>query len=131
MHEKNDLNQLLKDKNNVPDVRVISLLKTLQNEYITEFGVSKNYANYLKKQIQIEIVRINILKTGDKSLQNMIDILEIELAQLTNTEESKGYQKTKITIEKYMNRFIDVKIISTFDYYSYVKEIEAEIKNGK
>ena len=61
----------------------------------------------------------------------MIDILEIELAQLTNTEESKGYQKTKITIEKYMNRFIDVKIISTFDYYSYVKEIEAEIKNGK
>jgi DNA polymerase elongation subunit (family B) len=69
------------------DKRVVEVVKELQNEFISTFGIDANYAQYLRKQIQIELMKIQVIKTGDRTLETMIDILEIELEDLTRKEE--------------------------------------------
>ena len=130
LHEKNDFKQVLKDKKDEIDDRVVEVVKELQNEFITTFGIDENYAQYLRKQIQIELMKINVLKTGDRSLETMIDILEIELEDLTRKEEDKGMSGTTIAVEKWMGFKLDTLKISTFEYYSYIKAIE-RATNGR
>ncbi len=132
LHEKNEFKQVLKRSKDKIDDRVIEVVKDLQNEFITTFGIDENYASYLRKQIQIELLKIKILKTGDRIYENDVDILEIELEELTNKEHDKGINSATISVEKWMGFKLDVKKISTFDYYSYIKAIEkaVKVKNG-
>ena len=130
LHEKNDFKQVLRDSKDDLDDRVVEVVKELQNEFINTFGIDANYAQYLRKQIQIELLKINVLKTGDRSLETMIDILEIELEDLTVKEEEKGLNSSTIAIEKWMGFKLNSKIISTFEYYSYIKAIE-KATNGR
>jgi DNA polymerase elongation subunit (family B) len=124
LHEKNDFKQVLRDSKDELDDRVIELVKELQNEFISTFGIDENYAQYLRKQIQIELMKINVLKTGDRSLETMIDILEIELEDLTRKEEDRGLNSSTIAVEKWMGFKLDTKKISTFEYYSYIEAVK-------
>ena len=132
LHEKNDFKQLLKGSNDKIDERVVDVVKELQNEFIETFGIDENYANYLRKQIQIELLKIKILKTGDWIYENDVDILQIELEELTSKEQDKGMNTATISVEKWMGFKLDIKKISTFEYYSYIKAIEkaVKVKNG-
>ena len=130
LHEKNDFKQLLRALNDKLDNRVTDVVKSLQNEFIETFGIDANYAAYLRKQIQIELLKIKIIKTKDRSIENVIDILEIELNELTNREEDKGLNTATIAVEKFMGFKLETKKISTFEYYSYIKAIE-KATNGR
>ena len=130
LHEKNDFKQVLKSQKDEIDERVVKLVKDLQNEFIATFGIDENYAAYLRKQIQIELLKIRVIKTKDRSLETQIDILEIELEELTNREQDKGLNSTTIAVEKWMGFKLDTKKISTFEYYSYIKAIE-KATNGR
>ena len=128
LHEKNEFEQLLKRSKDSIDERVVDVAKDLQNEFIVTFGIDENYASFLRKQIQIELLKIKILKTKDRIYENDIDILEIELEELTNKEYDKGLNSATISVEKWMGFKLDVKKISTFEYYSYIKAIEKAVK---
>lgn len=130
LHEKNDFKQVLRNEKDNIDGRVVEVVKELQNEFIAIFGIDENYAAFLRKQIQIELLKIRVVKTGDRSLENQIDILEIELEELTNREEDKGLNTATIAVEKWMGFKLDTKKISTFEYYSYIKAIE-KATNGR
>ena len=130
LHEKNDFKQVLRTQKDKIDDRVIQVTKDLQNEFISTFGIDANYAQYLRKQIQIELMKIQVIKTGDRTLETMIDILEIELEDLTRKEEDKGLNTATIAVEKWMGFKLDSKKISTFEYYSYIKAIE-RATNGR
>ena len=132
LHEKNDFKQVLRNPKGKIDKRVVDVVKELQNEFIQTFGIDENYANYLRKQIQIELLKIKILKTGDRIYENDVDILEIELEELTSKEQDKALNSATISVEKWMGFKLDVKKISTFEYYSYIKAIEkaVKVKNG-
>ena len=132
LHEKNDFKQVLRNPKGKIDKRVVDVVKELQNEFIQTFGIDENYANYLRKQIQIELLKIKILKTGDRIYENDVDILEIELEELTSKEQDKALNSATISVEKWMGFKLDIKKISTFEYYSYIKAIEkaVKVKNG-
>ena len=130
LHENNDITQVLRDSKDKVNDSVVEVIQKLQNEFITTFGIDENYAGYLRKQIQIELLKIRILKTKDRSLETMIDILEIELQDLTIKEQDKGMSGATIAVEKWMGFKLDIKKISTFEYYSYIKAIERAVKNG-
>lgn len=132
LHEKNEFEQVLKRSKDKLDKRVVDVVKELQNEFIETFGIDENYANYLRKQIQIELLKIKILKTGDRIYENDVDILQIELEELTSKEQDKGMNTATISVEKWMGFKLDIKKISTFEYYSYIKAIEkaVKVKNG-
>ena len=102
--------------------------KDLQNEFIATFGIDENYASYLRKQIEIELLKIKMVKTKDRSLETMIDILEIELQDVTNKEQSKSLNDNTIAVEKYMGFKLSVKEVTVFEYYSYIKAIEKALK---
>lgn len=131
LHEKNDFKQVLRTQKDKIDKRVVEVVKELQNEFISTFGIDANYAQYLRKQIQIELMKIQVIKTGDRSLETMIDILEIELEDLTRKEEDKGLNTAIIAVEKWMGFKLDSKKISTFEYYSYIKAIERATNDRK
>lgn len=132
LHEKNDFKQVLRRSKDKIDDRLVDVVKDLQNEFILTFGIDENYAAFLRKQIQIELLKIKILKTGDRIYENDVDILEIELEELTSKEEDKSINSATISVEKWMGFKLDVKKISTFEYYSYIKAIEkaVKVKNG-
>lgn len=131
LHEKNDFKQVLKAQSDKIDERVVKVSKDLQSEFIAVFGIDENYAQYLRKQIQIELLKIQVLKTGDRSLETMIDILEVELEEVTRKEEDKGLNTSVIAVEKWMGFKLDTKKISTFEYYSYIKAIEKAVNGRK
>lgn len=130
LHENNDVSLVLRDKKDKVDESVVDVIKALQNEFIVTFGIDENYASSLRKQIEIELLKIKILKTKDRSFNTMIKILEIELQDLTSKEQDRSVGGATIAIEKWMGFKLEIKKVSTFEYYSYIKAIEKAVKNG-
>jgi len=128
LHEKNDFKQLLKNRKHKLTSRKEDVLDLLQNEFIEVFGIDENYSRYLKKQIEIELLKIKIAKTGDKSHQIFIDMLEVELEDVTKREEGKNLRNNTIAIEKYMGFKLTAKEVTVYEYYSYVKALEKALK---
>lgn len=83
----------------------------------------------LKKQIEIELLEIKIAKTGDKSHQLFIDMLKVELEDLTGKDEKKSTLDSTIAIEKYMGFKLTPKEVTVLEYYNYIKAIEKALKS--
>ena len=124
LHEENDFKHLLRNPKAKLNNRCKKVSLTLQNECIDTFGLDNNYKEYLNKKIDIELLKIKISLTGDKSHQIFIDIMEIDLARLSSQEKEKDLNQNTIAIEKYMGFSLDTKKITVFQYYSYIKSIE-------
>jgi len=126
-HEKKDVRFLLKTGKKV-NRKALKVAEMLQSEFIDVFGIDKGYSEILKKEIEIELLRIKISKTGDKSHQIFIEIAERELEVLTAPLKDKKINSNTIHIEKYMGFKLNSKEITVFEYYSYIKAIEKEQK---
>jgi flagellin-specific chaperone FliS len=107
------------------------VFEELQSEFIDTFGIDKNYAQYLRKKVEIELLKIKVAKTGDLSHGFMIDVITEELNMYLNKETGGNFNQGVIAIEKYMGFRLVVKLTSVFEYYSYVKSIELAIKSSK
>jgi len=128
LHEKNDYKQLLKGRKRKVTKHAEQVATKLQNEFIDVFGIDENYASYLRKQIEIELLKIKIAKTGDRSHEVFINMLEIELEDVTKKEESKSLNGNTIAIEKFMGFKLIAKEVTVYEYYSYIKAIEKALK---
>ncbi len=131
LHETNDFKHLLKSKRYKVTEHADKVLTELQNEFFETFGIDENYASYLKKQIEIELLRIKIAKTGDRSHEVFINMLEIELEEVTKKEKGKNLNDNTIAIEKYMGIKLTTKEVTVYEYYSYIKSIEKTINANK
>lgn len=102
----------------------------LHSDFISTFGVSDSYKTYLEKLVEIEMSEIDMVITGDRSIQTFIDIMKIELAELSPKEDS-NYMDNAIAVEKFMGFKMNPKQTSVFEYYSYINAVEKSVKNGK
>ena len=103
----------------------------LYSDFISIFGVSDNYKEYLEKVVEIEIAEIDMVLTKDFSMETFIDIMRIELDDLKASSAGGTYMDGVIAVEKNMGFKMDTKKISVFEYYSYVKSLEKSVVNGK
>jgi len=78
---------------------------------------------------KLELKNIEIAITGDRSKKIFADILEIQIEDLLNEKEVEVHNHGLMHIEKFMGFRLDVKTTTVFEFYSYVKDIEKQLKH--
>jgi hypothetical protein len=130
MHEEDDFSWLLKEGKKV-NKYALRCFKKVKAEFIETFGIDKRYEKYLDKVYKLELLRIDMALTGDKSKKIFADILELELEDLLNTDEIKVHNHGIVHVEKYVGFKLNPRITSTYDFYGYVQELEKQVKHAK
>ncbi len=95
----------------------------LYEQYIDRYGISEHLQEILSLQNQIMIHNIDLAIDGDRSIKMHIKIKEMELAKLIEAAPVKT-NSVKIAIEKYLNRHLDMRIITMVEYYDYIEELK-------
>ena len=104
--------------------------EALNREFIEVFGVNETYKEHLQLLRDIAILRLEKIIYEDASYQTLIDIKQFELKQLG---EAKGatVEEVRAYISKEMGFRIDEKTVTVYEYYSYLKLLEKQNRNGK
>lgn len=131
INQTNDLTYLLKEKHEV-NKRQLPVLERafdkIYREYIDTFGVPEQLREILILKRDIRVLEIDIVLTGDFSLQTFIDIKRRELEQLLQKpkEEKVSINDVKAYVEKYMGFRINERECTVKDYYTYVEVLKRE-----
>lgn len=131
LHEENDFKWLLKNSNKKVNRYALNIFKSVKSEFIDTFGIDKKYEDYLNKVWKLEIKKIDIALTGDKSQKIFADILELEIEDLLNTQEIEVHNHGVMHVEKYMGFKLNTKETTVNEFYSYIKEIEKQLKHAQ
>lgn len=111
--------------------RAQTIYDKLSDEIIDTFGVSENLKKLLNNLIKIEEIHLQILKTGDKSKEVFIEILEIKNQDLQGKHEDISLLECLLHFEQEGIKR-DEKTITVFDFYTcyeYLKQ-KQKVSNG-
>jgi hypothetical protein len=128
LHEEDNLNWLLKNPNKKVNIYAAGILKEIKAEFVDVFGIDDRYEKYIDKIRELALVNIELSLGGAKSLKNKANMLEIDLEDLLSKEEKKVYNHGVMGIEKYLGFPINEEKITVYTFYSYIKEIEKQVK---
>ena len=106
------------------------LWNTIYNEFLDEFGLSDMYLSMQQARINIALLKVEFIKTGDRSLLNDIEIEELDFKNEFKEQESIRLETLVIEIEKRQSFPIDPKTITVYKYNNYLRTFKEE-KNGK
>jgi len=96
---------------------------TCYAEFIYTFGISPELAEIIRIKNKILILKIDIALTGDKSLENFIEIEEIQLNKRLEVKQTKT-NTYKVAIEKYLGFRLNEKEVTVKEYYEYLQAIK-------
>lgn len=141
IQSSNDIRWLCKDKPDNLSVRQVGELEgqfnVITGEYIDTFGISEEFRKVLDIRWELGGHKLNLAFTGDRFIQNYIDMCEAELKELTeNKDTSNSNTKVKAYIEEMMHFHLDEKKITVKEYYTYVqmlkeKATQTPVSHGK
>lgn len=121
IHQTNDFTLLQIDRSEAIDKKALGVLwANLYDQYFAKFGLGDNFITILEKKKEIALMKCERWVEGDKSLETLIQVAEIELSEL---EAANGgdFLQTKGYIEKTLAFQINLKETSVSEYYSYLK----------
>ena len=126
VHSTGDLSWLLLKKKK-PDEKLLKKLseawEKLYNEYLEEFGLSETFKSLKEKEIELALLKLEQVETGDRKLNTIIKILEIELNEMKASTGRAGFMDTKIAIESKFKFQINLHQTSIREFYSYLKHL--------
>jgi len=96
---------------------------TCYDEFIYTFGISPELAEIIRIKNKILMLKIDIALTGDKSLENFIEIEEIQLNERLEVKQTKT-NTYKVAIEKYLGFRLNEKEVTVKEYYEYLQAIK-------
>ena len=102
----------------------------IYDEYLDEFGLSKEYKEILEKKKEIARLKNEFIMTDNRSLLNFIKIEEIELEATFDKSESMSFESAVVGIEKIQKIRINPKEITVYEFHSYLRTLK-EQKDGK
>lgn len=129
IHESSDYTFILLKKKKVTDKEkkaLISIWNKIYNEYILKFGFSDEYLHVIEKRKHIALLQIDMIESGDASLQTIIEINESELERRKAALPKNDFYAIKAVIEKKMGFKIDIKTCSVVEFFTYLKNIEKQ-----
>lgn len=103
----------------------------VMSEFIDTFGISETYKRILDLRSEITWLKFDMLRLGDNTIQNLIDVCEIELNELLNSSHKVKYSEVVSYVENEMGFIIQENEVSVKKYYSWLKLINDKAKNGK
>lgn len=130
LYKKHDLTQLSRTGKICKRVELV--LQGLQDQIIDEFGASEDYIKVHNKKIKLELMYCEQVKTGNKSNQFFIDLLEDEIEELSKPKISnEDIHDAVLHIEKYQGVKLSVKELTVFEWHKYMKFITGQMEAEK
>ena len=95
----------------------------MYDQYIEEFGLSKEYIDLLENKKAIAILKNEFIHTGDRGLLNNIEMEEMELISNFDKGETIRFESVVAGLEKHFRREIDIKTITVYKYNNYLRTL--------
>jgi len=133
LHETNDLRWLSKENIFEYDLKVKEAkelnvaFEAVNAQFIDTFGVSEPYRKILELRYEIIQLKFEMLNTGDRTIQNLINVCEAELAEILNENHKVKHNQVTGYIEKEMGFVVDETKVSVLKYYTWLNLM----KDGK
>lgn len=94
----------------------------INDEIINYVGISEDYKSILRIKKAIALMKVELITTGDKSLETLIELKQIELKN-SYPQAKQELDESIIYIESALKIPIDVMKCSVKKYFSYIKFI--------
>lgn len=94
----------------------------INDEIIDYVGISEDYKSILRIKKAIALMKVELITTGDKSLETLIELKQIELKN-SYPQKKNELDESIIYIESVLKIPIDVMTCSVKKYFSYIKFI--------
>lgn len=133
--ETNDLRWLLKEKKQRlrlrESVKLQGAYELIYQEYMNKFGVNEQLIRVMELKRDIAVLKLDMAINEDPTRETFIDIKEAELKVLMDGNNKSNSINMKAYIEKYMGFYLDTKVITVEDFYSYMEIIDKENKQAE
>ena len=93
----------------------------LNQQVFDEFGVPDKLQQYFDLKKERLLIRAEKIQTGDRFLNNDINIINRQIEMLFSDGKPQNYINTIQTIEKFQGFKINSKDITVFEYHSYIQ----------
>lgn len=128
LHRTNDLKWLMVN-HKIPLTKRITkdlyeLFDKINDEFTDEFGFTDEFREYLRQKKEIEIMKLDFMISGDKTILTFLEIAQKELEKITKEFEGGTFIEIKVALEKAMGFQINPKETTVYDYYNYIKFIQ-------
>ena len=104
----------------------IEQFEILYGQFIDTFGINEGLKDIITIQNEILCLKIDLAITNDKSIENFIEIAEIELNDLLKDNTKGSNNKTVIMVEKWLGFPIDEYKVSVKKFYDYLEAIKQD-----
>jgi hypothetical protein len=110
---------------NIPEKELNPLIKVWENinDQVTEYiGISEDMKQMLRLEKSIALLRVELMVSGDKTLETIIQLKEMELNQM-KPKTSQNIEDSIVLVELYTKLPINIFQTTVKRYYGYVKHI--------
>lgn len=107
---------------------LFNVWENINDEIINYVGISEDYKSILRIKKAIALMKVDMITTGDKSLETLIELKQIELKN-SYPQAKQELDESIIYIESALKIPIDVMKCSVKKYFSYIKFISKK-SNG-
>jgi hypothetical protein len=124
VHETRDFTYLLKDRKEVPPhilIRLVTAWEKIYDEFLAEFGFNDLFLDIKKKEVALALLKLELIITGDRSLETFIEIEEEELKEMQKELKGVDFMESTIAIETRMKFQINPHNTTIRKFYSYLK----------
>lgn len=105
---------------------LIKIWHQIYNEFIDEFGFSKEYKELLEKKKRIAQMKNDYIQTEDGFLLTLIDIEELEFNATFDKTEGIGFEAIVVSIEKRQGLQLSPRDITVYKYNNYIRTLKSE-----
>ena len=126
IHDTNELKWLFASKADCENnLELETLWGRIYDEYLNEFGLSKEYQDILKLKRKIANLQAEYIVKGDRIVLNYINIEKNALESLYDTnKKGSTFRESLVHLEKMQGIKINTKEITVADYYNYLRSIK-------
>jgi len=126
IHDTNQLKWLFASKVDCENnLELETLWGRIYDEYLHEFGLSKEYQDILKLKRKIANLQADYIVKGDRMVLNYINIEKNALESLYDTsKKGSTFRESLIHLEKMQGIKINTMEITVADYYNYLRSIK-------
>jgi len=124
------LDYLWKDKDSVTDkqkedIDLVSIWKSIHNEYINEFRWSSRYEDYTLIRIHAVRLLAESVETGDKSKRSLARARFQDAENMMSELKPLSLSDICARAAKFMSFPIDVMTVTAYQFYGYVKLMQS------
>lgn len=126
IHDTNELKYLFVNKQEIENNELLERRwSSIYDEYLEEFGLSKEYKDILKAKRKIANLQADYIIKGDRILLNFINIEKNALESMyESTKKGSSFRDSLVHLEKMQGIKINTKEITVADYYNYLRSIK-------